>query len=254
MGAFGWVVLEPVVAAAVHGHHGAIVDCILELDVSLLLNSLSILQLLDQLHLKHLHLHDLGLLLSYNLFFFSDLPGDVLARLLLLFASELFHLGSLYLLLLLLNLGFHVVLLGHLVIELLLPLLALHVDELGLLCLFLLMHNDGVFYFALFDDALVPQLLYAHPLLLGPLLLILSLLHFLELLFLVLCFQPLDLVRSLPGLFDFLPRFGLFLLQKCNSVGQQLCVSLGAKKKLGPTTMTYSLRSFLAMKADLELP
>ena len=219
MRAFGWVMLEPVIVGAVYGHHGSVIDSILKFYVCLLLNSLGILQLFDQLHLKHLHLHNFSLLLSYNLFLFSDLPGDVLPSLLLLFASELFDLGSLYLFLLLLNLCLHVVLLGHLVVELLLPLLALQVDELGLLGFFLLVHHDGIFYFALFYVSLVPKLLYAHPLLNMLLLFHLSHLDFLDLLFLVLGLQFLDLTRSLPRFLDLFPSFGFFLLQEGDTVG-----------------------------------
>ena len=220
MCAFGWVVFEPVVIVAVHGHHWSVVDCVFEFYVCLLLNSLGILQFLNQLHLKHFHLHDLCLLLSYHLFLFSDLPGDIVPRLLLLFASELFDLGSLYLFLLLLNLCFHVVLLGHLVVELLLPLLALHIHKLGLLRFFFLVHHDSVFYFAFFEVPLIPELLYAHPLLVLSLLFDLNVLYFLNLLFLVLSLELLDLTCSLPGFFDLLPRFGFFLFQKCDSIGQ----------------------------------
>jgi hypothetical protein len=50
-----------------------VLEGILELSVSLFLNCLSVLELLNQVHFKHLHLHYLLLFLVYQSFFFCYL-------------------------------------------------------------------------------------------------------------------------------------------------------------------------------------
>ena len=78
-----------------------------ELSVCLFLNSLGILQFLDQLHFKHLHLHHFGLFLTYYFFFLSNFLRDFLTGLFVFLSSKFIHLGPLDLLLLLLNLILH---------------------------------------------------------------------------------------------------------------------------------------------------
>ena len=100
------------------------------------LDGLGILQLLDELHFKHLHLHDLSLLLLDDLFFFSDLTGYVLSSGIYFSFSELFYLGPLQFLLVLLNLVLELTFSIKLLHLLRVPSLVLHVDEFGLLCFF----------------------------------------------------------------------------------------------------------------------
>jgi hypothetical protein len=193
------------------------------------LNGLRVLELFDELHLEHFHLHNLCLLLSNHFFLFLNLPGDIGPGSSVLLCSVFFDLGSLDPLLLLKQLGLQLLLLLHLVQVVHLPLLVLGPNELGLLSFLLLMENDSIFDFlflCLSDSFLLQHFLSC----LHQLLLVDSLLlnfglnsHF------VFLFK-FDNFRSTPfGFLDFFPRFHFFLFQKSDSVGEELCISLNTK-------------------------
>ena len=123
------------------GHQRPIVDRFLQFHVRLLLNCLGVLQLLDQLHLKHFHLHYFCLFLPYHFFFLSDLSSNILPRCFLLFTPKFFNLSSLDPFLLLLKASFESVFIVHLIPKLVYSLLSLLIYELWLLCFFLLCIN-----------------------------------------------------------------------------------------------------------------
>lgn len=131
------------------GRIGFVVDGLLQFKIRHLLYGLGVLQFLDEFHLKHLHLHDLGFFLSDHLFLFGNLSGDVLASLMHFPDSKLLDLHLLVLHLFVLQASFHLVLLLLLRVELLQTSLSLIVYELSLLCLLALVHDNCVFYFVL---------------------------------------------------------------------------------------------------------
>jgi len=143
-----------------------VVDGLFELQVGHLLYSLGVLQFLDEFHLEHLHLHDLGFLLSNHLFFFGYLARDVLASLVHFPQFELFDLHLLVLHLFVLQPRLHLVLGCLLRTELLQSPLALFVHELSLFGFFTLVHHDCIFNFVLFSVSLFSQGGYAHAMLL----------------------------------------------------------------------------------------
>lgn len=126
-------------------HYRPIVNRFLQFHVRLLLNCLGVLQLLDQLHLKHFHLHDFCLFLPYHFFFLSDLSSNILPRRFLLFTPKFFNLSSLDPFLLLLKASFESVFLVHLILKLVYSLFSLLIYELRLLCFFLFVHQYSVF-------------------------------------------------------------------------------------------------------------
>ena len=204
------------------------VDGLLELGVGLLLNSLGVLQLLDEFHLEHLHLHDLGLFLLYYFLLLSNLTSDVLSCSVNLGLSKLFDLGSLEALVLLLD-TVRQVSLSLLLLQLdRVARLVLLVDELGLLGFFSLMKKNGLLHATLISHSLSPH--GSHVLALSslpPLVLEDQLL--LALCALLVSELGLDnIVGTTLGLLDLLPRFHFLLLQKCDTVRQQLGVFLDA--------------------------
>jgi hypothetical protein len=90
-------------------------------------------------------------------------------------------------------------------------------------------HYNGIFYFVLFLVPLVTQLGNVLAMLVLFHLFISLVLSFNHLSLVVDVLKPLDLCGPLPGLFDLLPGLHFFLLQKCNTVCEQLSVSLGPR-------------------------
>ena len=195
-----------------------------QLHVGLLLDRLRRLQLLDQLHLEHLHLHDLLLSLRNALQLLLDLLLDVHARLLdlaplllvdLLPRDLLLHLDRLLLVLILL---LDVL---HLRLQSLLILLRL---QLGLRRLFRLRVLDRL------HDLLLLLLVHephAHILLLEHLLLEFLLLLVLDLLgdaLVVALLEAHDVGRALLGLLDLLPGAHFLLLEEGDAVRQHVGV------------------------------
>lgn len=213
-------------------HHGTVVDGVLQLDVCLLLYRLSVLQLLDEFHFEHFHLHHLCLFLAYQFLLLGYLSRDVSFGSHLLLPSELLHLGVGHTLLLLLELSFHLVLLVQLVHKLVLTLFVLLSDELALFGLFALVKHDGVLYFVFLLVSVTPHgsdastlFALAHGLLLH--------LHVLLGLSLsVLDLKFVDLTSSSPGFIDLLPGLHLLLFQQGDTVRQKLSISLGTTKRL----------------------
>ena len=118
----------------INSHNCALlVDCLLELGVSLLLDGLRVLQLLDELHLEHFHLHDFLLLLLDERLLLGDLASYLFSSRVNFLFTELFHLGTLDALLLL-HCSVLEFFLTHLQSQMLLVLnLLLFFDKLGLL-------------------------------------------------------------------------------------------------------------------------
>jgi hypothetical protein len=88
-------------------HCWSIINSFFKLSVSLFLNGLSVLQLLNKFHLKHFHLHHLCFFLSDQLFLFSDLFRNFFSRSVEFLFSEFFNFCSLNSFLLFLNSIFH---------------------------------------------------------------------------------------------------------------------------------------------------
>lgn len=84
-------------------HYWSIINGFFKFSVSLLLNSLSVLQLLNQFHLKHFHLHHLCLFLSDQFFLLRYLFSDFFPCCVEFLFSEFFNFCSLNSLLLFLN-------------------------------------------------------------------------------------------------------------------------------------------------------
>ena len=193
---------------------------ILELSVGLLLNGLCVLQLLNQLHLKHLHLHDL-LLLRTDHGLLLDHPLLHLRLRLHLFSSYEF---------LLLKLGYSLLLFDHLV---LLLCVQLCLSEEYVLSLFILDLYDTLLFDFLFlgeVDGLLNLLsldLSLFPHLVDPLLRILlhhllhtQLLHLLLNLNLVLLLEGQDFGGTFLSLFNLLPSTHFLLLKEGDTVGE----------------------------------
>ena len=213
----------------VHRHDCALlIDCLFKLRVRLLLDGLCILQLFDQLHLEHLHLHDLLLFLLDHSFLLGNLSRNFLSSLIDLLFAELFDLNSLNTLLLLHGSVLEL-LFSHLISNrLLVSSLMLLVNKFGLLgFLFLLEHDrlSNLHLFILTVSAHSSQLLSVH------FLSVCLLLHGLSLATRTLLVHHLrlDYVAGAPlRLLDLLPRLHFLLLKERNSVGEQLRILLNA--------------------------
>lgn len=211
----------------VHRHNCALlINCLFELSIGLLLDGLCILQLFDQLHLEHFHLHHFLLLLLDHGFLFSNLSRNFLPCSVNLLFAELLHLSTLNTLLLfhdsILELFF-----AHLVRNLLLmSRLLLLLDELGLLRLLFLLQMNGVLYLlflVLTVSTHSRQLLSMHFLALC------LLLHgkSLAALTLFICELRFDHVGGTPlRLLNLLPRLHFLLLEERDSVCEQLRILL----------------------------
>ena len=195
------------------------IDGRLQLRIRLLLDSLRVLELLYQLHLQHLHLHDLGLLLPNHLLLLSYFPGNLLACLFVLDAPVLLDLGLLDLFLLFLDLVFHHFLLMQMLVLLPVLILMLFRYKLALLGLLFLMKHNGILDLLRLHISLLLHDLYVMPVLLLPLLLRHLQLHLLLRSLLVLGLQAIHIIRPLLRLLYLLPRLHLLLLQESNSVG-----------------------------------
>ena len=140
-------------------HHGAwLFECTLKLLVSILLDSLSILQFLDKLHFQLFHLHNFVLLLWSNEVFINDFLIMGLLYIVKTTVSILFNLDIGNMLLLLDYLVFHSIFLLNL--ELLVSLLGiiLLLDHLWLFSFFLLAHVDGILNLSLFFTTILLKL------------------------------------------------------------------------------------------------
>lgn len=130
------------------------------------------------------------------------------------------HLGTLDLLLLLLNLVLHHLLLYHVLTLLPILVFVLLGDEFALLSLLLLVEHDRVLYLlGLHVPLLLHHLNVLSVLFLSLLLLYLEL-HFLLCTLLVFILQPLDIRGPLLRLLDLLPRLQFLLLQEGYTVRQ----------------------------------
>jgi len=138
-------------------HLGGLAECLLELGVGLFLDSLCVLQLLDEFHLEELHLHDLllldlaiaALILQLTVHVPLDRGDPPLPVLLDLQQSEPLLLED--------KLVLHLVVLFCLELNLVAALLELLLDGLGLLSLLPLGEEDGLLDLALFVLPLLLQ-------------------------------------------------------------------------------------------------
>jgi hypothetical protein len=205
-----------------------LLDGLLELHVRLLLDSLGVLQLLDQLHLEQLHLDHFLLLVRDEALLLLNLPLDVHARLVhasaaclidLLLGNLLLHLNVLLAHHVPLRHELHVLLMAHLVflrlhLRLVRLLLSVHVDRrldlLPLLFAFHALSRVGI------NELLLAVLLHLHAFdfIVHPLGVALLEAH--------------DLAGALLGLLDLLPGAHLFLLEEGDAVGKQLGIALDA--------------------------
>lgn len=179
-----------------------------------------ILKLLYQLHLKHLHLHDLLLLGTDNCLLLSHFLVDVSFGFHLLSSNKLFFLkkSNSFLLFnhLILSLGVE----SGLVKEYVFALLVLDLHDPLLLHFLLLAQVDGLLYLLSLDLSLLSHLIDLLLVLLLNDLIDSERLHLLLNLDLVLLFQRNDLIRTLFRLLDLLPRAHLFLLEQRDTVGE----------------------------------
>ena len=207
---------------------GRLGEGILELSVGLLLNGLCVLQLLNQLHLKHFHLHDF-LLLRTNHGFFLYHPLFHFSFRLHLFSSNEF---------LLLKLGNPLLLFNHLVLllcvqlslgeEYILPLFILDLYDTLLFDFLLFGEVYGLLNLLSFDLALPPHLVDPLLILLLHHLLHSQLLHLLLNLNLVLLLESENLCSTFLCFFDLFPCTHFFLLKEGDTVGEELRISLNA--------------------------
>jgi hypothetical protein len=199
---------------------------VLKLSIGLLLDGLSVLQLLNQLHLKHLHLHDLLLLgADHGLLFNHALLHLCLG--LHLFSSHEFLFLKLRDTLLLFN---HLVLLLCVKLGLreehILPLLILYLNDSLLLDFFLLakvncLLNLLSFNFSLFAHMINPILSFLlHHLIYT------KLLHLLLDFNLVFLLEGEDFVGTLFGFLDLFPSTHFLLLKEGDTIGKKLGISL----------------------------
>ena len=131
-------------------HHGAwLLKCTLKFCISILLNGLCILQLLNQLHLKFFHLHDFILLCCSHIVFIHDSLVLLLLHVVESTVLVLFYLYVGYMLLLLDDLILHSVLLLNLELHMSLLLIILLLDHLALFCLLFFAHKYGFLNFLL---------------------------------------------------------------------------------------------------------
>ena len=210
---------KPIIHICTSSSASLAAQSVLELSIRLLLNSLRVLQLLDQLHFEHLHLHDLLLLRPNHRLLLGHPLVRLRLRLELLPPHEL----------LLLQLRDPLLLLNHLIllcrvrlrlrIEDVLALLVLDLNDSLLFHLLLLAQVD-----CLLDLLTLNFTLSAHIVdsLLGLLLdhlIHTEGLHLLLDLHLVLLLEGDDLGRTLLGLLYLLPGTHLLLLEEGNAVG-----------------------------------
>jgi hypothetical protein len=213
----------------VHRHDCALlIDRLLEFSVCLLLDRLRILQLFDQLHLEHFHLHHFLLLLLDHSLLFVNLSRNFFTSLVYLLFAELLDLSSLNTLLLLHG-SVPELLFSHLIRNLLL-----------MSCLLLLVNKPGLLGFLFFLDIdSILNLLFlvitvgthccqmlSMGFLANGLLLHSKGLAALTLLVLELRFD--DVAGAPLRLLDLLPRLHFLLLEERDSVGEQLRVLLDA--------------------------
>lgn len=118
--------------------HTFYLQSILQIRISLFLYSLGVLQLLNQFHFQHLHLHNLLLLLLNHIFFFTNSFINFLFSLSLLPPVKFLFLEQRYPLLLLNHLVLSLILLRDLVEHIVLSLPVLNSHNLCLFGFFLL--------------------------------------------------------------------------------------------------------------------
>ena len=236
---FGWIVfvvellIKPIIShTATHRHNRPIINRIFQLNISLFLNGLSILEFFDKLHFEHFHLHNFGLFLSYSFLLLSNLPSHVFSCRFLLSTSEFGDFGSLYLFLLPLHFHFYFGLVLRLLIILFCSIFSLLSDEFCLLSLLFFMHQDSIGNFWFFSVSFISH--SGYPLTIFKLALFFGLphLHFRLFSFKILLLQPLNISSTSSCFFDFFPSFHLLLFQKCNTICQKLSVSLSTMKKI----------------------
>ena len=179
-----------------------------------------VLKLLDQLHLKHLHLHDLLLLGTDNCLLLSHFLVDVSLGLHLLSSNKLFFLKKSYSFLLFNHLILSLGVESSLVKEYVFSLLVLDLHDPLLLHFFLLAKVDGFLYLLSLYFSLLSHLIDLLLVLLLNDLIDSERLHLMLNFDLVLLFQRNDLIRTLLCLLDLLPRAHLFLLEQRDTVGE----------------------------------
>ena len=129
-------------AASVGRRWASLCQGVLKLGVGLLLYGLSVLELLNEFHLKHFHLHNLLFLCSNDCFLLGHSLIHLCLSFHLLATDEFLLLEESYSFLLLDHLVLGSCILGNLIEEDLLPLLVLHLHELLLLNFLLLREVD----------------------------------------------------------------------------------------------------------------
>ena len=114
------------------------------------MNGLCVLQLLNQLHLEFLHLHDFFLLCRSEIVFVHDSLVLLLLDVVETTVLVLFYLYVGNMFLLLDDLVLHAVLLFNLELHVSLLLIILLLDHLALFCFLTLAHENSLLYFLLF--------------------------------------------------------------------------------------------------------
>jgi len=135
------------------------VYCGFQFSVGLFLDCLGVLKFLNQLHLKHFHLHHFSLFWSYDFLFFSNFSRYFFSGCFVLLTSIFFNFCSLDFFLLLLNLVFHDFFL-FLLLDWLLPhIFMLFSNKFGLLSFLFFMKIYGILNFSLFHIPCIFNLL-----------------------------------------------------------------------------------------------
>jgi len=199
---------------------------LLKIQISLFLNSLSVLQSLDEFHFKFLHLGN---------FIHLDVPKLILTiTSLSMVLSSHHHFSSLFFLKFHLskslrlkaNLVFHLVFLLYSEVVLSLLLLILLSYHFSLFCFFFFLQQKCILNFLLF----IITLLGYHIVILAQLsflfIIKLNIKDFLLDFLFISLFKPSDVISSLLGFFDLLPRFHFFLFEQSDSICQQLSISI----------------------------
>ena len=100
----------------------------------------------------------------------------------------------------------------------------------------MLAHKDGLLDLRLFHVSVLTHLNDSLTVLLGNHLFVLHFFHLFLDAFVIALLQSHDFTGTFLSLFNLLPSLHLFLLEKSNTVGQELCIPLDTKKEMGAFT------------------
>lgn len=205
------------------------------------MNCLRVLELLDEFHLEELHLHHLLLLLLDDAVLLFDLPGDLRSRLLqfpaahfvlFLFSNLFVEFDS--------CLSFLIDSLHEFELMSFASLVLLGLDF-GLLCLFMFAHEDGLLDLCFLHASLLAHLGDPVLRLVGDHIVIFHLLHLFCDADVIAFLKPHDFAGALLRFLDLLPGLHLLLLEECDTVSQELGISLDVLTLLFGDEMRLSL-------------